>query len=57
MHRLPHVQLDVERQYGIPICKQKLSADGKQLLDPLSLVDCAGISAGIDNEVQVTEEP
>lgn len=51
------VKLDIERQCGIPMAKQKLTVGGKPLIDPLSLCDCPGISAGRSADVAVAADP
>jgi hypothetical protein len=50
------VKADLEKQYGIPYAQQKLVCAGKQLIDPFSLSDCAGIKAAAGNAVEVTVE-
>ncbi len=47
------VKLDVERESGIAMAKQTLKVEGRSLIDPLSLADCKGISAGDTVEVTV----
>lgn len=49
------LKLLVEKESGIAFDKQRLSCQGKVLIDPLSLVDCPGIKPGATSEVQVVE--
>eukprot|EP00775_Hariotina_reticulata_P011036 gene11036-11191_t len=39
-----YVKLQVEQNYSIPMGSQKLTANGRTLIDPLSLSDCPGIT-------------
>eukprot|EP00878_Enallax_costatus_P041773 GHUV01048658.1.p2 GENE.GHUV01048658.1~~GHUV01048658.1.p2 ORF type:complete len:102 (+),score=18.88 GHUV01048658.1:314-619(+) len=40
-----YAKLQIEQLYSIPMTQQKLTCNGKTLIDPLSLSDCPGISA------------
>jgi hypothetical protein len=54
-HTVAYVKLVVEKEAGIPMDKQRLVLNGKDLLDPLSLADCAGIAPGTNCMVKVLE--
>lgn len=48
------VKLIIEKEYEHPVSKLVLKANGKVLIDPLSLSDCPGFQAGVTVAVEVT---
>lgn len=50
-----YVKLQIEQLYNVAMAKQKLTCNGKTLIDPLSLSDCTGISA-VGSSLVVVEE-
>eukprot|EP00955_Chlamydomonas_euryale_P046836 353517-Chlamydomonas_euryale.AAC.2 len=48
-----YVKLALQQQYGLPMATTQLKLNGRPLLDPLSLSDCPGISAGQEVSVEV----
>jgi hypothetical protein len=48
-----YVKLVIEQEYGLTMDKTLLKLNGKPLLDPLSLCDCQGVSAGLSVNVEV----
>jgi hypothetical protein len=49
-----YVKLVVEQEYGLPMATVVLKANGKALMDPLSLSDCPGFAPGQVVNVEVT---
>lgn len=47
------MKLFIEQEFGIQMDKIALKANGRTLIDPLSLSDCPGISPGITVNIDV----
>eukprot|EP00891_Asterochloris_glomerata_P006102 jgi/Astpho2/6102/Aster-x0716 len=52
-YTVEYVKALLHERFGLPIAQQRLTCEGRPMIDPLSLSDCTGIKQGAPNLIDV----